>query len=137
MIRFKNILIGLTSIIGGPIITILLYLANERPENWSKILFLVKYILGVGLISVIICAIIYLKIFQFWRAFIITVIAIEVLYVVSLITALFVFDRPHIEETIMWLPVIVFFLVGFTIPMACLISYGTSRLLLGIRRKPR
>jgi len=64
-----------------------------------------------------------------------SVVASEMLYIVLLISTIFLAqDERFRAEALMWLPVMITFMVPFTLPMALSVSYGTGRILRDIKR---
>ncbi len=50
----------------------------------------------------------------------------ELLYLAALLVYMLVLDEKHKAENLMWLPVMIFFMIPFTLPMPLAISYGTG-----------
>jgi hypothetical protein len=60
------------------------------------------------------------------KGMIISVSLSELLYLAALLVYMLVLDEKHKAENLMWLPVMIFFMIPFTLPMPLAISYGTG-----------
>lgn len=124
----RNVLL----IISGPIVTCFFYIASERISEWNDAAPLVKMIVIMGVCTLLFAALSHYIIKDFKKGMVLSIVVAELGYisyaVISSIT-----DPVNIEENVMWLGVLIFFLIQFTLPMAILIAYGTGRIIEDLR----
>jgi len=125
---------GIILIVVGPLITFLLIVSLQIPENEISPSIVKKSILVLGSITILISLIghVFVKIFS--KGLIVTVTLSEIVY-------LFVFsfyalsDPANWQENLMWLPIMIISVAAISLPMAISISYGTGSIVKTLRNR--
>lgn len=125
---------GIIFIFVGPLITFLLAVSLQVPENEVSHSLIRKTTIVLGAITVLISLIGHVFVRVFFKGLIITVTISEVVY-------LFVFsfyalsDPVNWQENLMWLPIMMISVIALSLPMALFISYGSGSIIKDLRKR--
>lgn len=133
----KNMTIakGILLIVFAPIAPVIIYYLNELDIPLSDIIEMTLISYALGLITVPISLLSHAFIRNIKKGMIVSVSIAEVLYLAVLLVYMLVIDTENKAGNIMWLPVMIFFMIPFTLPMPLAISYGTGFIISEIKKK--
>lgn len=123
---------GIILVFVGPLITFLLVISLQIPENEISHSLIRRATMVLGAITVLISVIGHVFVRFFFKGLIVTVTISEMVY-------LFVFsfyalsDLVNWQENLMWLPIMMISVAAITLPMAISISYGTGSIVKALR----
>jgi hypothetical protein len=105
---------------------VLIYYVNKRDIPWAGVvqMLTVSYILGI--VTLLISLFCHTLFKDFKKSMIISILISEAVYLTTSLIYGLVIDVDHRADFIMWLPVMIIFMIPFTLPMPLAISYGTG-----------
>lgn len=126
---------SLLLIVLAPIAPVVIYFLNELDIPLSGIIQMTLISYALGLITVLLSLLCHAFIKNNKKGMIISVSISELLYLTVLLVYMLIIDEKNKAENIMWLPVMIFFMIPFTLPMPLAISYGTGFIVSKIQKR--
>lgn len=130
-----TIIKSLLLILLAPLAPVFIYYVNERDIPLSGIIQMTSISYVLGLITVLLSLLCHAFIKNYRKGMIISISISELLYLTVLLVYMLVIDEKNKAENIMWLPVMIFFVIPFTLPMPLAISYGTGFIISKVQKR--